>query len=53
MLCRCSVTLRPEPGLCRGLERGEAPAAGGKGPLAALCQRIVTDLTGVPATGAA
>ncbi|MGC4745344.1 septum site-determining protein Ssd [Micromonospora sp. DT201] len=46
-------TLRPEPGLCRGLERGEAPAAGGKGPLAALCQRIVTDLTGVPATGAA
>ncbi|MET8089647.1 septum site-determining protein Ssd [Micromonospora sp. NPDC005220] len=46
-------TLRPEPGLCRGLERGEAPAAGGKGPLAALCQRIVTELTGVPATGAA
>ncbi|MBQ0902674.1 septum site-determining protein Ssd [Micromonospora sp. U21] len=46
-------TLRPEPGLCRGLERGEAPAAGGKGPLATLCQRIVTDLTGVPATGAA
>ncbi|MEV1315896.1 septum site-determining protein Ssd [Micromonospora arborensis] len=46
-------TLRPEPGLCRGLERGEAPAAAGKGPLAALCQRIVTDLTGVPATGAA
>ncbi|MFG1867506.1 septum site-determining protein Ssd [Micromonospora arborensis] len=46
-------TLRPEPGLCRGLERGEAPAAAGKGPLAALCQRIVTELTGVPATGAA
>ncbi|GAB3947995.1 hypothetical protein GCM10027614_44240 [Micromonospora vulcania] len=46
-------TLRPEPGLGRGLERGEAPAAAGKGPLAALCQRIVTDLTGAPATGAA
>jgi secretion/DNA translocation related CpaE-like protein len=45
-------TLRPEPGLCRGLERGEAPAAAGKGPLAALCQRIVADLTGA-ATGAA
>ncbi|MGI5211579.1 septum site-determining protein Ssd [Plantactinospora sp. CA-290183] len=43
-------TLRPEPGLCRSLERGEAPTAGGRGPLAALCQRIVTDLTG--ATGA-
>ncbi|MEU7674506.1 septum site-determining protein Ssd [Micromonospora taraxaci] len=46
-------TLRPEPGLCRGLERGEAPAAAGKGPLAALCQRIVADLTGVPSAGAA
>ncbi|MEU7926642.1 septum site-determining protein Ssd [Micromonospora sp. NPDC049801] len=45
-------TLRPEPGLCRGLERGEAPAAAGKGPLAALCQRIVADLTGAT-TGAA
>ncbi|AVT39785.1 septum site-determining protein Ssd [Plantactinospora sp. BB1] len=39
-------TLRPEPGLCRNLERGEAPAAAGRGPLAALCQRIITDLTG-------
>lgn len=46
-------TLRPEPGLCRGMERGEAPAADGKGPLAALCQRIVGELTGVPATGVA
>ncbi|MBQ0979073.1 septum site-determining protein Ssd [Micromonospora sp. M61] len=46
-------TLRPEPGLCRGLERGEAPAAAGKGPLAVLCQRIVADLSGSPATGAA
>ena len=46
-------TLRPEPGLPRGLERGEAPAAAGKGPLAALCQRIVGELTGVPTAGAA
>ncbi|MEU7973641.1 septum site-determining protein Ssd [Micromonospora sp. NPDC049089] len=46
-------TLRPEPELCRRLERGEAPAAGGKGPLAVLCQRIVTDLTGAPGAGAA
>jgi secretion/DNA translocation related CpaE-like protein len=46
-------TLRPEPGLCRGLERGEAPAADGRGPLATLCQRIVGELTGVPVTGAA
>ncbi|NES13255.1 MULTISPECIES: septum site-determining protein Ssd [Micromonospora] len=46
-------TLRPEPGLCRGLERGEAPAAAGKGPLAALCQRIVGELTGESTTGAA
>ncbi|NLU80241.1 septum site-determining protein minD [Micromonospora sp. HNM0581] len=46
-------SLRPEPGLCRGLERGEAPAAGGRGPLAELCQRIVTELTGQPAAGAA
>ncbi|MBL6276743.1 CpaE-like family protein [Micromonospora fiedleri] len=46
-------TLRPEPGLCRGLERGEAPAAGGRGPLAELCQRIVADLTGRTVAGAA
>ncbi|SCL24566.1 helicase/secretion neighborhood CpaE-like protein [Micromonospora nigra] len=46
-------TLRPEPGICRGLERGEAPAADGKGPLAALCQRIVAELTGQPLAGAA
>ncbi|HEX5541067.1 MAG TPA: septum site-determining protein Ssd [Micromonospora sp.] len=45
-------TLRPEPGLGRALERGEAPAASGDGPLAALCQRIVTDITGA-AMGAA
>ncbi|MEU6020989.1 septum site-determining protein Ssd [Micromonospora sp. NPDC047134] len=50
---RLTGTLRPEPGLCRGLERGEAPAAGGRGPLAELCQRIVADLTGRTVTGAA
>ncbi|MFI6227477.1 septum site-determining protein Ssd [Micromonospora echinospora] len=46
-------TLRPEPGIPRGLERGEAPAATGRGPLAALCQRIVADLTGQQVEGAA
>ncbi|WFE63523.1 septum site-determining protein Ssd [Micromonospora sp. WMMD714] len=46
-------TLRPEPALCRGLERGEAPAAAGHGPLAALCRRLVTELTGLPVPGAA
>lgn len=46
-------TLRPEPGLCRGLERGEAPAASGRGPLAALCQRVIADLTGTAAGAAA
>lgn len=43
--------LRPEPGLCRGLERGEAPTASGRGPLAALCRRVITGLTGPSATG--
>lgn len=46
-------TLRPEPGLCRGLERGEAPGASGKGPLAVLCQRLVEELVGSSAAGAA
>jgi secretion/DNA translocation related CpaE-like protein len=46
-------TLRPEPGICRGLERGEAPAADGRGPLAVLCRRLIADLTDAPATGAA
>ena len=47
------TSTRPEPGLVRGLERGEAPAATGRGPLAVLCQRIITDLTGASAAGAA
>jgi secretion/DNA translocation related CpaE-like protein len=46
---RLAGTLRPEPGLCRSLERGEAPASSGHGPLATLCQRVIADLTGAPA----
>lgn len=38
-------TLRPEPGLAAALERGEAPAGRGRGPLAQLSRRILTDLT--------
>jgi secretion/DNA translocation related CpaE-like protein len=37
-------SLRPEPALCQALERGEAPAAGGKGPLADLCRRLIDEL---------
>jgi secretion/DNA translocation related CpaE-like protein len=37
-------SLRPEPSLCQGLERGEAPTAGGRGPLADLCRRLIEDL---------
>jgi secretion/DNA translocation related CpaE-like protein len=37
-------SLRPDPGMCQALERGEAPAADGKGPLAGLCRRLVADL---------
>jgi len=37
-------TLPPEPGLVRGLEHGEAPAAAGRGPLAAFCRRVIADL---------
>ncbi|WP_213451525.1 septum site-determining protein Ssd [Rhizomonospora bruguierae] len=36
--------LRPEAGLPRALERGEAPTASGRGPLAMLCKRLVADL---------
>jgi secretion/DNA translocation related CpaE-like protein len=46
-------TLRPEAGLSGALERGEAPAARGRGPLAALCQRLVTDLVGSAEAAAA
>lgn len=41
--------LRAEPGLSRALEQGLAPARDGKGPLAALCQRLLRDLTTEPA----
>ncbi|RKN48418.1 septum site-determining protein Ssd [Micromonospora endolithica] len=46
-------TLRPEPALCRELERGAAPTADGRGPLAALCRRILADLGATTAAGAA
>lgn len=46
-------TLRPEPSLCRGLERGEPPTSEGRGPLAELCQRLIAEVAGVPAAGAA
>ncbi|HZN20092.1 MAG TPA: septum site-determining protein Ssd [Micromonosporaceae bacterium] len=39
--------LRPEPGLAPALERGATPADSGRGPLALLCRRLLTDL--VPA----
>jgi secretion/DNA translocation related CpaE-like protein len=38
-------SLRPEPGLCAALERGEAPAADGRGPLAELCRQLINDLS--------
>jgi hypothetical protein len=38
-------TLRPEPTVCQALERGEAPTADGRGPLAELCRRLVRELT--------
>jgi secretion/DNA translocation related CpaE-like protein len=37
-------TLRSEPELARALERGAPPAGTGRGPLAAVCQRILGDL---------
>jgi secretion/DNA translocation related CpaE-like protein len=37
-------SLRPEPRLAVGLERGEPPAREGRGPLATLCQRILDEL---------
>lgn len=40
-------TLRPEPHLDALLERSEAPAGNGRGPLAELCRRLLADL-GLP-----
>jgi secretion/DNA translocation related CpaE-like protein len=37
-------SLRPEPALCAALERGEPPAANGRGPLAELCKRLISEL---------
>lgn len=37
--------LRPEPGLAVALERGEAPARRGRGPLARLCAALLDELT--------
>jgi secretion/DNA translocation related CpaE-like protein len=34
-------TLRPEPHLAQSLERGDAPTADGRGPLAELCDRLL------------
>lgn len=39
-------TLRPERSLAFGLERGEVPAGSGRGPLAALCRRLIDELIG-------
>jgi secretion/DNA translocation related CpaE-like protein len=45
--------LPPEPGLVRGLEHGQAPAAAGRGPLADLCRRILAELAAVSGEAAA
>ncbi len=37
-------TLRAEPNLSRGLERGTPPAGSGRGPLASLCRRLIAGL---------
>ncbi len=46
-------SLRPEPAMCEALERGEAPATDGRGPLAELCKRVIDDLTSGDRAGAA
>ena len=38
-------SLRPEPAMCRALERGEPPARDGRGALAELCKRLIAELT--------
>jgi secretion/DNA translocation related CpaE-like protein len=44
--------VRAEPGLAAALERGEAPARSGRGPLAKLCGQLLDDLLGVSARAA-
>ncbi|GGK96723.1 septum site-determining protein Ssd [Mangrovihabitans endophyticus] len=41
-------SLRPEISLPESLERGEAPAASGRGPLAELCKRLIGELMAPP-----
>jgi secretion/DNA translocation related CpaE-like protein len=38
-------SLRPEAAVCRALEKGDAPAADGRGPLAELSKRLIKQLT--------
>ena len=45
-------SLRPEPAMCEALERGEPPAADGRGPLAELCKRVIDDLVSGERTAA-
>jgi secretion/DNA translocation related CpaE-like protein len=37
-------SLRPEAAVCQALEKGDAPAAGGRGPLAELSKRLIRQL---------
>jgi secretion/DNA translocation related CpaE-like protein len=45
-------SVRAEPGLAAALERGEAPARNGRGPLARLCGHLLADLLGSSGTPA-
>jgi secretion/DNA translocation related CpaE-like protein len=38
-------SLRPEAAICQALEKGDAPAADGRGPLAELSKRLIRQLT--------
>ncbi|MEV6495039.1 septum site-determining protein minD, partial [Actinoplanes sp. NPDC051633] len=38
--------LAADPAMCERLERGDAPAGNGRGPLAELCRQLIADLTG-------
>ncbi|MFI7539690.1 septum site-determining protein Ssd [Actinoplanes sp. NPDC049599] len=46
-------SLRPEAAICQALERGDAPAADGRGPLAELCKRLIRQLMGADRAGVA
>jgi len=37
-------SLRPEPAMSEAVERGDPPAASGRGPLSSLCRRLIADL---------